>query len=101
VCRKSGAFAHRQIQTTGEGFPMEQANDRPGDASGSAGDGNSPPLIPAWQEIAMLLLKAERLAGAAAQAIEAGASVTAARMAAEATAAIHEAIQVAERARAQ
>jgi hypothetical protein len=49
----------------------------------------------------MLLLKAERLAGAAAQAIEAGASVTAARMAAEATAAIHEAIQVAERARAQ
>lgn len=49
----------------------------------------------------MLLLKAERLSGAATQAIHAGDTATAARMSAEAQAAIREAIEFAERARAQ
>lgn len=80
---------------------MEQPSDRPGNTGSREGSGDPPPLIPLWQEMAILTLKAERLMSAALQAIEAGDQATAARMVAEAHAASKEAIAFAERARAQ
>lgn len=73
---------------------MEQFLDRPGSATS---DGDASPVVPLWQQLTMLLLRVECLAGAAAVSLKSSDSANAARMTAELRDVIQQAKEIAER----